>query len=293
MTKSACQPGILSGPPAHGRSLTFRLAFKSDPRAALLRLAGAFRGSWGIVGLGEPLTLALGAKIPGLRTFAAMVGPAVAVPSYQQALWILVDGKDRSETVDISENVIAMLMPDLVLDECLDTFKYAGGRDLTGYEDGTENPKGDNAVQAAIVSPGKPLAGSSYVAVQRWVHDLSHFRTHTSDECDAMIGRSKTTNEELSDAPISAHVKRSAQESFTPPAFMLRRSMPWSTGHQHGLEFIAFGHSLDAYEAVMRRMAGLDDGVVDALFKFSRPINGGYYWCPPMTDERLDLSALK
>ncbi|MOA55329.1 Dyp-type peroxidase family protein [compost metagenome] len=56
--------------------------------------------------------------------------------------------------------------------------------------------------------------------------------------------------------------------------------------------FLAFGHSFDAFEAQLRRMAGLDDGIVDALFRFSRPISGGYYWCPPMHDGHLDLRLL-
>ena len=38
---------------------------------------------------------------------------------------------------------------------------------------------------------------------------------------------------------------------------------------------------------------GLEDGISDALFRFSRAINGAYYWCPPVQDGRLDLSALE
>jgi hypothetical protein len=33
---------------------------------------------------------------------------------------------------------------------------------------------------------------------------------------------------------------------------------------QAGLMFVAFGKSHDAFEAQMRRMAGLDDGILDA-----------------------------
>lgn len=33
-----------------------------------------------------------------------------------------------------------------------DGFRYGTGRDLTGYEDGTENPKDENAVAAALVA---------------------------------------------------------------------------------------------------------------------------------------------
>jgi len=105
-----------------------------------------------------------------------------------------------------------------------------------------------------------------------------------------MIGRRRDTNEEIADAPESAHVKRSAQESFDPEAFMVRRSMPWVNGSEQGLEFIAYGHALNAFEQILQRMVGLEDGIVDALFRFSTPITGGYYWCPPIASGRLDLS---
>ena len=97
---------------------------------------------------------------------------------------------------------------------------------------------------------------------------------------------------ELDDAPASAHVKRTAQESFTPEAFVLRRSMPWALGHKMGLMFVAFGCSLDAFEVQMRRMAGLDDGITDGLFQISKPVTGSYLWCPPMHKGQPDLQQL-
>jgi ATP-dependent HslUV protease ATP-binding subunit HslU len=35
-----------------------------------------------------------------------------------------------------------------------------------------------------------------------------------------------------------------------------------------------------------------EDGIADALFTFSRPVTGGYYWCPPVAAARLDLRCL-
>jgi len=110
-------------------------------------------------------------------------------------------------------------------------------------------------------------------------------------EKDDAIGRHISDNEEF-DAPTSAHVKRSAQEDFSPEAFMLRRSMPWAMGMDAGLMFVAFGHSFDAFEAIMDRMMGQDDGIMDGIFKFTLPITGAYYWCPPVKDGKLDLSAI-
>ena len=56
---------------------------------------------------------------------------------------------------------------------------------------------------------------------------------------------------------------------------------------------VGIGRSFDAFEAQMRRMAGLDDGITDALFRFTHPLTGAYFWCPPVAaDGRLDLRAL-
>jgi len=96
----------------------------------------------------------------------------------------------------------------------------------------------------------------------------------------------------LKDAPPSAHIKRTAQEDFEPPTFVVRRSMPWALGQQAGLVFVAFGKSFDAFEAQMRRMVGQDDGVTDALFKISKPVTGAFFWCPPLHEGRLDLRLL-
>ena len=56
--------------------------------------------------------------------------------------------------------------------------------------------------------------------------------------------------------------------------------------------FVAFGRSLDAFEAQLKRMAAAEDGIADALFTFTRPVTGAYYWCPPVRNGRLDLRAI-
>jgi putative iron-dependent peroxidase len=175
--------------------------------------------------------------------------------------------------------------------QVIDAFKHQDGRDLTGYEDGTENPDGEAAMAAAFISgQGDGLDGGSVVAVQQWQHDMAVFRRMPEAEQDDMIGRRRRDNKELDDAPESAHVKRTAQESFTPEAFVLRRSMPWAEGQQAGLVFTAFGHSTQAFAAQLRRMAGVEDGIADALFRFTRPLTGAYFWCPPLRDGRLYLT---
>ncbi|HEU4888572.1 MAG TPA: Dyp-type peroxidase, partial [Thermoanaerobaculia bacterium] len=283
------QPAILAERPPVGRTLAFRVAPETDLVAALRRVRDGFSIDCGVIGIGEPVVMALGKSVPGLRTFPAMSGPACSVPSTQEALCFLLRGSDRGVVFDLTQHILELVRDAFLLVDSNDTFKYHDGRDLTRFEDGTENPKGRKAANAALIGEGGHLRGSSFLAVQRWVHDLAVFRGFDEERRELLIGRRAESNDEIEDAPPYAHVKRSEQESFDPPAFMVRRSMPWASATQEGLEFIAFVESLNRFEIMMRRMAGLDDGIVDGLFTFSRPVTGGYYWCPPVAKKRLDL----
>lgn len=60
----------------------------------------------------------------------------------------------------------------------------------------------------------------------------------------------------------------------------------------HGWMFVACGKSFAAFEVQLARMVGAEDGIADALFGFTRPISGAYFWCPPMSGGYPDLSAL-
>ena len=296
------QPGILEPIPAVARYVVFSLAEKgADPQAirdALLRLSPLANGSDVVLGIGSSLVAALGAQVPGLHEFPDFSGRGVKVPTTPGTLWCWVRGDDLGDLLHLTRKVQKALAPEFAVRHVVDAFRHAlgesgHGRDLTGFEDGTENPVGEAAEEAAFVhGQGEGLDGSSFVAVQQWAHDLDAFEALADDERDHHIGRRLADNEEIEDSPVSAHVKRTAQESFQPPAFMLRRSMPWMMSMQAGLMFVAFGQSLYAFEAQMKRMAGQDDGVTDAVFRISRPVSGAYFWCPPMRGGRLDLRRI-
>lgn len=290
---SDSQTGVLAPAPPLARCISFQISPGADPLPEILELGERKLDDELVVGIGLPLVLALGAEIPGLRGFPAHSGPGFSVPSTQSALWCWLRGSDRGDLVHASRQLEEELEASFEVDEMLDTFVHAGGRDLTGYQDGEENPTGNRATEAGICSDaGRGLDGSSFVAVQQWVHDLEAFAELPLAERDDIIGRRRSDNAELADAPPSAHVKRTAQEDFDPPAFLVRRSMPWADGDGEGLLFIAFGRSLDAFDAQLKRMIGAEDQVVDGLFRFTRPITGSYYWCPPVDGGTIDLRAL-
>ncbi len=291
------QPGILEEVPSLARYLTLQ----RGPAAGGLReaLAGLFEpppegsGVSRVVGLGPTLAAELGLSVPGLRELRAVSGPGFAVPSTPAALWVWLRGTDRGDLVHETRRVEALLAPAFRLESVVDAFRYREGLDLTGYEDGTENPTGDAAREAAVVSGAGPgLDGGSFAAVQQWVHDLDRFERFTGEVQDHIIGRRRSDNEELRDGPDAAHVKRTEQEAFDPPIFLLRRSMPWADERRAGLVFVAFASRLGAFERHLDRMTGKDDRVVDHLFRFTRPVTGAAFWCPPVRDGRIDPGLL-
>lgn len=288
------QSAILMPIPQSARYLSFVATPGADLRDALKTLATLVDGERCVAGLGASLVASLGAGIAGLHSFPALQSTRLAIPSTPTDLWLWLRGDDAGELFHRARHMQDALAPAFELVDLTMAFRHGDGDDLSGYEDGTENPKGEDAIAAAIAPQGGAApAGSSFVAVQRWVHRFDLFDAMSPQEQDATIGRRRDDNEEIDDAPPSAHVKRTAQESFDPEAFVIRRSMPWSDGRRAGLVFVAFGKSFDAFIAQLKRMAGLEDGIEDALFRFTRPETGGYYWCPPVHDGRLDLSALK
>ncbi|MBI3283785.1 MAG: Dyp-type peroxidase [Burkholderiales bacterium] len=288
----AFQQGIVLAIPAHASYLSFTLKPGADPalaRAALQALQPDGRAL--VLGVGAALAALFDKKIAGLRDFGGIAGSRVPLPATPAALWCWLRADERGELVHQARPVLQALAPAFDLQRQVYAFSYAGGRDLSGYQDGTENPRDEAALATAIVGAGR-MAGSSYVAVQQWRHDFARLEAMPPVAQDAMIGRRKSDNAELEDAPESAHVKRTAQEEFEPPAFVLRRSMPWAGGSEAGLYFSAFGTSFYAFEAQLRRMSGAEDGVVDALFQFTQPLSGSYFWCPPLRDDLVDFSLL-
>lgn len=281
------QQGIIQPVPQQGRYLYYSLSMGVDMQALNACLATLVDGRSVVLGLGKAYLDLMGSSNVVLTDAPVYSNAGIAIGATPFAIWLWLRGSDRGDLVHQTLKIQEALGDYAVLEDMVDGFCYQQGRDLTGYIDGTENPEGDALLQATFDADG-----GSWVAVQKWVHDLGYFASLPVDEQDDMIGRHHKTNEEF-DAPVSAHVKRAEQEHYSPEAHILRRSMPWADFSGEGLVFVAFGRSFYAFDVILKRMIGLEDGVVDALFSFSRPLGTSFFWCPPMRKGKPDLSALK
>jgi putative iron-dependent peroxidase len=287
------QSAILQPVPVLARYANFSCTNREQAHTALKSLVNFYPEHDMVVGIGHSLATLLDVPIPGLEPFPAMENADITIPANATDIWCWLRGDDRGVLYHHTRELEGVLENAFQMKKVIDAFRYLDGHDLSGYEDGTENPEADAAFDAAIVNTNNDaLDGSSYVAVQQWVHNMDTLEAMSREQQDNIIGRRLSDNEEIDDAPDSAHVKRTAQEDFDPEAFVVRRSMPWTDETRAGLNFVAFGNSFYAFEAQMKRMIGMDDGIVDGLFQFSRPISSSYYWCPPVTEGRLDLKLL-
>jgi len=170
------QSGILAPCPKLARYLSFSLQAGSRPARAVKALSEFADGESIVVGLGHPLVRVLGRDIAGLRVFPTQFGSGLVLPSCSAALWCWLRGDDRGKLLHAGRKIIAAVSSAFSLDSVVDGFQYDSGRDLTGFVDGTENPKGRKASAAAIVrGEGAGLDGSSFVAVQQWIHDFRRF----------------------------------------------------------------------------------------------------------------------
>ena len=163
MHEGNIQPAVLLPVPRVARYLTFSLRKDTAPTSSREALRALDIDDRCVVGIGAPLVAHWGSNLEGLPSFPALSGPSVQIPSTQQALWCWLRGKDRGELVLRSRSISATLAKAFQLEQVIDAFKFGDnelGLDLTGYEDGTENPTGADAANAAITSalPGLPAA---------------------------------------------------------------------------------------------------------------------------------------
>jgi putative iron-dependent peroxidase len=196
----------------------------------------------------------------------------------------------RAERMDVCFEAAAQLMARLAdsvtpVDE-VHGFRYFDDRDLIGFVDGTENPRGAESVEATIVGDEDPaFAGGSYVIVQKYLHDLPRWHKLSTETQEGIIGRTKLDDIELDDAakPAYAHNVLTKLVDNGQEIKILRHNMPFgnvSTGDA-GTYFIGYARSPMPIERMLENMViGSPPGNYDRLLDFSHPVTGTNFFAP-------------
>lgn len=269
------QPGIFAVGTRSHHHLEFALTgAASDAIAAISRIresATTVSGVNVVVGFGPGV-------LPDAPTFTDIVGDdGYRIPGTQADIWLWLHGAAPDAVFNVARTSALALTNIATVVREQGCFTYQASQDLTGFEDGTENPPLEEAVTVATSD------GTSIALVQKWVHDLDGFEALELADREQVIGRTLQGSEELDPSPENSHVGRVVIEDAEGEELeVFRRSTAFGGVLEHGLMFVAFSADQDRAQRMLENMAGVGDGIRDRLTDFSTPVSGAWYIVPSL-----------
>ena len=199
----------------------------------------------------------------------------------------------RAKRMDLCFEVATQIMASLgdavsAADE-VHGFRYFDDRDLLGFVDGTENPRGQEIIDAAIIGDeDAAFAGGSYVIVQKYLHDMDGWNALPTEAQERIIGRTKLSDIELDDSikPTSAHNVLTVITENGQELQIVRDNMPFGQAGkgEFGTYFIGYCRTPRVTEQMIENMfVGRPPGNYDRLLDFTRAVTGTLFFVPSAT----------
>ena len=294
--KTAPQPGIVRRGMPYSIFLILTVKSSSSATAAVRRLCGAIPKISAALNKNRGTKLActasfgaaywktLSSRAPKmLRPFAGISGKKTKVPSTGGDIFLHINSAQQGVNFACAKELLALLDGHATVKEEVHSFVYLDSRDLTGFIDGTANPKGKETA-AALVDDDPRFNGGSYVLTQRYVHDLEKWKTVPVRQQERVIGRTKKESLELDPKPADSHISRAEIVEKGKELKIVRHSMPYgAAGGKQGLFFVAYAKDPAIFEAQLDRMFGAaPDGMRDKLMNFTRPETGAFFFAPSL-----------
>ena len=215
-----------------------------------------------------------------------LIGPdGYTIPATQTDIFTWIAGAAYDNVFDIATAVVDTLNPFAIPLREVTGWTYQYNRDLTGFQDGTENPTLVDAPEVALIPEGEPGAGGSILLFQQWKHDADAWRALAVAAQERIIGRTKAESIEFEESrmPADSHVTRTTLEEGDKELKIFRRNTPYGSVGDHGTVFVGFAKQQHRLQRMLERMAGIGDGIRDALTRFSIPLTGAYYFIPALS----------
>jgi len=295
------QFGICAEPNLHGSYLLFNVLDDKNSfiRTALSRLPALFddyadqyseSNLTGVVAIGANYwdELYPQARPALLSPFPTMNKEDRLAPSSDVDIYIEIRS-DRADVNHIISSKVCQLLADSVeLVEQIKAFRFLDGRDLTGFVDGSENPRGMHRREVALVktSEDESFAKGSYLHTQRYQHNLTLWNMLKNKEQEDVYGRTKLDNIEYEskDKSLTAHTKRTSLKDDEGDAIeILRQSMPYGDMKCQGLFFVSYCQTPKSFEVMLKSMIhGDEHGNVDHLLKYTQAETGAAFFAPSL-----------
>jgi porphyrinogen peroxidase len=242
-----------------------------------------------ITGIGSAAWDALfdGPRPAKLHPFRELKGARHHAPATAGDLLFHIRGESMDVCFELGGRVLAALAGAVTVVDEVHGFRFFEQRDLLGFVDGTENPDGPEAVEAAQIGAEDPdFAGASYVHVQRYTHDMASWNALSVTEQERVIGRSKLEDIEMADdvKPANSHIALNVIEDEDGNELQIvRANMPFGTlgNGESGTYYIAYAADPDVTERMLRNMfIGDPPGNTDRILDFSTAQTGTMFFVP-------------
>jgi putative iron-dependent peroxidase len=253
------------------------VAFR-DLSAALSCTVGIGSDVWdAVTGYARPVEL---------HPFQPVVGAKHTAPATPGDLLLHIRAARRDLCFELERQLLDLFGDAVkVVDETVG-FRYFDFRDLLGFVDGTANPVGQSLPESTLVrDEDTEVAGGSYVVVQKYLHPIHQWQTLTTEQQEAIIGRTKADNVELDDAVDGqkSHKTLSTIVDDDGEHDILRDNMPFGSpgAGEFGTYFIGYARHLWVIERMIQRMfIGDPPGLHDRLLDFSTAVAGSVFFAP-------------
>lgn len=258
------------------RAVEFR-----DIEAGLTCVMGFGSDAWDML-FGEPRP----ANLHAFREIRAGERHAVSTPG---DLFFHIRARRMDLCFELATQIMARIGDAVSPADEVHGFRYFDDRDLLGFVDGTENPRGDEVAEAALIGDeDRAFTGGSYVIVQKYLHDLDGWNRLPTEAQERIIGRTKLADIELDDAtkPTSAHNALTTITEDGKEVKILRDNMPFGRAGsgEFGTYFIGYSRLPGRTEQMLENMfIGRPPGNYDRLLDFSRAVTGSLFFVPTAT----------
>jgi porphyrinogen peroxidase len=277
-------------------SAIFRAVEFRDIEAGLSCIMGVGSDAWDQL-FGGPRP----AELHPFREFHAGARHAIATPG---DLLFHIRAKRMDLCFELATHIMERIGEAVTVVDEVHGFRFFDDRDLLGFVDGTENPRGGEVEEAALIGDEDPaFRGGSYVIVQKYLHDMDAWNALPTEVQEKIIGRKKLSDIELDDSvkPTSAHNALTVIEENGVQKQILRDNMPFGRvgTDEFGTYFIGYCRTPRITEQMLENMfVGNPPGNYDRLLDFSRAVTGSLFFVPTATfldnvsdDEPAESSA--
>ncbi|MBU2222596.1 MAG: Dyp-type peroxidase [Gammaproteobacteria bacterium] len=241
------------------------------------------------VGVGYWDTLYVNQRPKDLQPWLPLSVDDIDMPALPFDLFLQIRA-DRYDVLHLAaQQCFQLLSQHVELAEQIHAFRYMDGRDLTGFIDRPDAPKGRKKRDIALISENNDaiFAGGSYLHFQRYRLDMARWQQLTQQQQEAIMGCRKIDGQRLAMAQLdeNSHEMKATGSTIDGQTIpLLFQNMPYGQLKVQGMLNLGFSTEAKAYLRWLKsRMGQSGQQNYDLLLDFTQADSGAAFFAPSVS----------